>query len=76
MIRHNTHSFNSIYQNSSIAGELGDKITQISGPQQIPRITYAVDRTYIVKHWNLNSAIEQELRDRRVEDRANATSSA
>ena len=29
-----------------------------------------------VKHSTLNSAIEQELRDRRVEDRANATSSA
>ena len=29
-----------------------------------------------VKHSTLNSAIEQELRDRRVEDRANATTSA
>ena len=29
-----------------------------------------------VKHSTLNSAIEQELRDRRVEGRANATSSA
>ena len=29
-----------------------------------------------VKHSTLNSATEQELRDRRVEDRANATSSA
>ena len=28
------------------------------------------------EHSTLNSAIEQELRDRRVEDRANATSSA
>ena len=32
-------------------------------------------RTY-VKHSTLNSAIEQELCDRRVEGRANATSSA
>ena len=29
-----------------------------------------------VKHSTLNSAIDKELRDRRVEDRANATSSA
>ena len=29
-----------------------------------------------VKHSSPNSAIEQELRDQRVEDRANATSSA
>ena len=29
-----------------------------------------------VKHSTLNSAIEQELRDRRVEGRVNATSSA
>ena len=29
-----------------------------------------------VKHATLNFAIEQELRDRRLEDRANATSSA
>ena len=32
-------------------------------------------RTY-VKHSTLISAMEQELRDRRVEDRANATGSA
>ena len=32
-------------------------------------------RTY-VKLWTLNSAIDPELRDRKVEDRANSTSSA
>ena len=29
-----------------------------------------------VEHSTLNSAVEQKLRDRKVEDRANATSSA
>ena len=43
----------------------------------IPKRWYPIDLfSAYVKHSTLNSAIEQELRDRRVEDSVNATSSA
>ena len=49
----------------------------VGGRPQLGEVGKGTDRARLcayVKHSTLNSAIEQELRDRRVEDRANATS--
>ena len=51
----------------------------ISGRSSPVEVTEGTGRARLcayVKHSTLNYAIEKELRDRRVEDRANATSSA
>ena len=51
----------------------------VDGRPQLGEVSEGTGRARLcayVKHSTLNSAIEQELRDRRVEDRANATSSA
>ena len=49
-----------------------------SGPQpvEVSEWTGRARQCAYVKLWALNSVIDQELRDRRVEGRANATSSA
>ena len=51
----------------------------VGGRPQLGEVGYGTGRALLcayVIHSTLNSAIEQELRDRRLEDRANATSSA
>ena len=47
-----------------------------SQPGEVSEGTGRARLCVYVKHLTLNSAIKQELQDRRVEDRVNATSSA
>ena len=57
----------------------GGYMVAVGGRPQLGGVGKGTGRARLcayVKHSTLNSAIEQELRDRRVEDRANATSSA
>ena len=57
---------------------LAGMVTVVGRPQ-LGEVSEEIGRARFcayVKHWTLDSAIEQELRDRRAEDRVNATSSA
>ena len=58
---------------------LAGMVTAGAGRSQVKSVRGQAVRGYVrmyLKHSTLNSVIEQELRDRRVEGRANATSSA